>query len=148
MAARLPGSLRDWPPFDDTVAALRRLGRRFRLGILSNVDDDLFADSARLLEVEFAPVVTAQQAGAYKPSRRNFELLLERAGAPRERVLHVAESLFHDVAPARALGLATVWVDRRAGQEGSGATPSATATPDARVESLAALADLLGAPAA
>jgi len=144
-AARLPASIRDWPPFDDTVVALHRLGQRYRLGILSNVDDDLFAGSARRLEIEFEPVVTAQQAGSYKPARQNFELLLERVGVPPERVLHVAQSLYHDVAPAREIGLATVWVDRRAGQEGSGATPPATATPDARVESLAELADLLQA---
>jgi 2-haloacid dehalogenase len=142
----LSSSLAAWPPFDDTVAALRSLARRYRLGILSNVDDDLFAGSAAQLGVAFDWVVTAQQVRSYKPARANFHFLLRRMGLPWERVLHVAQSRFHDVAPARSLGLATVWVNRRAGRTGGGATPAADATPDLEVPDLATLARLAAAP--
>ncbi len=138
----LATSLPDWPPFPDTVEALRALAGRYRLGIISNVDDDLFAGTAARLEVEFAWVVTAQQAGTYKPSRNNFFRALDRIGLPWDQVLHVAQSLFHDVAPARSLGLATVWVNRRAGRPGGGATPPAQARPDVEVPDLASLARL------
>ncbi len=141
-SAYLAESLPDWPVFDDTVAALERLAGRYLLGILSNVDDDLLAGTARHLGVNFATVVTAQQVGSYKPARANFEALLERVDVAPTGLLHAAQSLFHDVAPASAMGLATVWVDRRGGKKG-GATPASAAVPDQRVESLRALADLL-----
>lgn len=138
-------SVRDWPPFPDTVEALRRLKRRYRLAILSNIDDDLFAFSAQHLQVPFDWVVTAQQLRSYKPALRNFHLALERIGQPKEKVLHVAQSLFHDIAPAKAVGLTTVWINRRQGKEGSGATPPVQATPDLEVPDLATLADLVEA---
>lgn len=133
-------SVADWPAFPDSGEALRALGTRFRLGVLTNCDDDLFAASAQRLGVTFDAVVTAQQVGAYKPDTRGFGVLEERLGLPRERIVHVAQSLFHDHVPARALGYATVWVDRRAGRPGFGATPAATATPDLVVPDMAALA--------
>ncbi|HET9017209.1 MAG TPA: haloacid dehalogenase type II [Thermomicrobiaceae bacterium] len=138
----LPDSVADWPAFPDTVAALRDLAGRFKLAILSNVDDDLFAGSARRLEVDFAAVVTAQQIGSYKPDPRNFQALLARLDVPPERVLHVAQSLFHDIAPAKAIGLTAVWVNRRHDRPGFGATPAAAATPDLEVPDLRTLADL------
>jgi 2-haloacid dehalogenase len=133
-------SVVDWPAFPDSAAALARLATRFRLGVLTNCDDDLFAASARRLGAEFDWVVTAEQARGYKPRRANFELLLERVGLPRERILHVAQSLFHDHVPARALGLSTAWIDRRHGKAGRGATPHATATPDATFHDMASFA--------
>jgi len=136
------GSVGDWPPFADTPAALAALARRYRLGVITNCDDDLFAATNRRLGVTFDPLVTAQQAGAYKPSHRPFEVALERIGLPRERVLHVAQSLFHDHVPAKELGLSTVWVNRRHGRTGSGATPPAVAAPDLVVADLATLATL------
>ncbi|HYC06425.1 MAG TPA: HAD hydrolase-like protein, partial [Candidatus Binatia bacterium] len=105
-------------------------------------DDDLFAASAHRLETDFDWVITAQQAASYKPSERNFQLAFERLGLPRERVLHVAQSLFHDHVPAKRLGLATVWVDRRHGRPGGGATMPASATPDLTVPDMATLAAL------
>lgn len=132
-----------WPPFPDTTAALRRLQQRYRLVILSNVDDDLFAHSARLMGIRFDDVITAQQCGSYKPALNNFEIMLRRVGVPKAQVLHVAQSLFHDHAPAKQLGLTTVWVNRRAGKSGTGATPPAHATPDLTVNNLAELADYL-----
>jgi 2-haloacid dehalogenase len=143
--AALAVSVGDWPPFPDTVEALRALTDRFRLVILSNIDDDLFALSARHLGVTFAAVVTAQQVGSYKPDPRNFRTLLARLGTTPDRVLHVAQSLFHDIAPANALGLTTVWVNRRHDRPGSGATPPATARPDLEVPDLRTLARLASA---
>ena len=141
------GSVGAWPAFPDSSAALARLGQRFRLGVLTNCDDDLFAASARRLGVDFEWVVTAQQARGYKPRAANFELLLGRVGLPRDRILHVAQSLFHDHVPAKALGLATVWIDRRRGRPGSGATPPAAAVPDATFPDMASFA-ATAAPAA
>ena len=138
----LAESLPHWPPFPDTVAALQRLATRYKLAVISNVDDDLFAQTARLLQVPFAEVITAQQAGSYKPSVSNFRLALQRLQANPDEVLHVAQSLYHDILPARVVGLATVWVNRRAGRTGPGATPVATAQPDLEVPDLKSLAAL------
>ena len=138
------GSVADWPAFPDSASALARLQARYALVVITNCDDDLFAASNERLGVEFAHVITAQQAGSYKPSHHNFELAFERIGAPRERILHVAQSLFHDHVPAKALGLSTVWVNRRHDRPGSGATPPAEATPDLVVPDMATLADLAG----
>jgi len=136
-------SVVDWPAFPDSAAALARLAKRYRLGVITNCDDDLFAASARRLGVVFDPVVTAEQVGSYKPDTANFEAMFERIGLPRERILHAAQSLFHDHVPATALGLTTVWVDRRRGRPGAGATPVAEAEPDAVVPDMSSLADLL-----
>lgn len=136
----LPESLPHWKPWPDTVAALRQLKTRFRLAILSNVDDDLFAATRPQLEVDFDEVITAQQAQAYKPSLKLFELALSRIHAPAHRVLHVGQSIYHDVVPAQALGLATVWVNRPSARPGVGAVKLAQAKPDLTVTSLAELA--------
>ena len=127
---RFSESVADWPAFPDSAAALARLGGHFRLGVITNCDTDLFARSNERLGVQFEWVITAEQLGSYKPNPRNFELALEQIGGPRSRHLHVAQSLFHDHVPAQALGLTTVWIDRRRGRPGSGATPAAVATPD------------------
>jgi 2-haloacid dehalogenase len=136
----LPNSLPAWKPWPDTVAALRELKTRFRLAILSNVDDDLFAGTCPQLEVDFDEVITAQQAQAYKPALKLFELALSRVKAPAHRVLHVGQSIYHDVIPAQALGLATVWVNRPSARPGVGAVKAAEAKPDLTVSSLAELA--------
>ena len=141
-ARSLPDSLALWKPWPDTVAALRQLKSRHRLAILSNVDDDLFAATRPQLEVEFDEVITAQQAQAYKPSLKIFELALARIQAPAHRILHVGQSIFHDVIPAQALGLATVWVNRPSARPGVGAVKTALAEPDLEVSSLAELAEL------
>jgi 2-haloacid dehalogenase len=132
-----------WPVFPDTVSALQALGGRYRLGIVSNVDDDLFDETAGKLGVRFAEVVTAQQVRAYKPARAHFDEVLRRLDLPRERVLHVAQSLYHDVAPATALGFTCVWVNRRAGRAGGGATAPAEAVPDLEVPDLGTLVRLV-----
>ena len=129
-----------WEPWPDTVAALRQLHSRFRLAIVSNVDDDLFAATRPKLEVDFDQVITAEQAGAYKPSLKMFELALRRVSVPAHRVLHVGQSIYHDVVPAQSLGLATVWVNRPSVRSGVGAVKAAAAQPDLEVASLAQLA--------
>ena len=98
-----------WPTFADTVEALQALAGRFELAVVSNIDDDLFAHSAKRLQAPFAHVVTAQQAQAYKPAPRVFELALRRVKPP---VLHVAQSRYHDIVPAAQAGLDTVWINR------------------------------------
>jgi 2-haloacid dehalogenase len=140
--AAFGGSVTSWPAFADSAAALARLHRRYALAVITNCDDDLFAASARQLRTDFDFVITAKQCGSYKPSLRNFEIALERIDRPRERILHVAQSLFHDHVPAKALGLTSVWIDRRHDRPGSGATPPAAAVPDLAVPSMAAFADL------
>jgi len=140
-AAGLADSIRDWEPFAETVPALRRLHSRYKLAILSNIDDDLFAFSARKLQVPFDCIVTAQQARGYKPSLRNFEMLLGRIVVPRDRLLHVGESLYHDVGPARSLGIASVWVNRRQGKA-SAASKLTDARPDLEVPDVRRLAEL------
>ena len=136
------GSVGNWPAFADSPDALARLKERFRLGVITNCDDDLFAASNHRLGVTFDWIVTAQQAGSYKPSERNFALAFERIDAPRDRILHVAQSLYHDHVPARRLGLATVWIDRRHDRPGFGATPPADAVPDLTAPDLRSFADL------
>jgi 2-haloacid dehalogenase len=136
-------SLPAWRPWPDTVATLRQLKTRFRLVILSNIDDDLFDSTRPQLQVAFDEVVTAQQAQAYKPSLKLFELALSRIQAPAHRVLHVGQSIYHDVVPAQALGLATVWVNRPSARPGVGAVKPAEAKTDITVTSLAELVDLI-----
>jgi 2-haloacid dehalogenase len=127
---RFSGSVADWPAFADSAEALASLKRCFKLAVLTNMDDDLFALSNKRLGVTFDYVVTAQQVRCYKPALTHFTIALERIGLPKERILHVAQSLFHDHVPAKQLGLDTVWVNRRVGKQGSGATPPAEARPD------------------
>lgn len=137
----LADSIRRWEPFFDTEPALKRLKSRYKLAVLSNINDDLFAFTAPKLGVQLDCVVTAQQAQSYKPSQRNFEMLLARVGVEKSRLLHVAESLYHDVVPARSLGIASVWVNRRQGKAAA-ATRFVAAQPDLEVPTVAALADL------
>lgn len=143
-------SVPDWPAFPDSQEALERLAKRYTLIILSNVDRTSFAGSAKRLGVTFTGIVTAQDVGSYKPSPRNFEALAadrERLGVPEGRLLHVAQSLFHDHAPAKAAGLPTVWINRRHAQPGWGATPDpqAPVTPDWAFPSMVAFADAVDA---
>lgn len=138
------GSVKDWPAFPDSARALLALKKKYKLAIISNIDDDLFAFSALRLQVRFDWIITAQQAKSYKPSPNNFRLAFERIGLPQARILHVAQSLYHDIAPAKALGLSTVWVNRRHDRAGYGATPPAQAQPDAEVPDLQTLAQEMG----
>lgn len=139
-SSSLPESLKDWKPWPDTVDALRELRKRFRLAIISNIDDDLFAATRPQLGVEFDQVITAQQARAYKPSLKMFELALSRVNVPASKILHIGQSLYHDVVPSQSLGFATVWVNRPSARAGVGAVKAAEGRPDLQVSSLAELA--------
>lgn len=132
----LPASLPDWRPFPDTNEALGRLAKRFRLGILSNVDDDLLAETCRQFPVGFELIVTAQQVRSYKPGPAHFREALSRASG--KRLLHAAQSYFHDVVPASSLGITVVWVNRK-GEKPLGVESRATL----EVRDLAELADRL-----
>lgn len=138
---RFSQSVVDWPPFADSAEALRNLGRHFKLGVITNCDDDLFAASNRRLGVSFDWIITAEQVRSYKPSPSIFERAFATIPVPRERILHVAQSLYHDHVPAKVLGMTTVWIDRRHGRGGSGATLPARAEPDMTFPDMAAFAD-------
>lgn len=139
-------SLTRWKPFPDTVAALQSMARKFRLGIISNVDDDLFAETRKkLAPVEFDFIVTAQQVQSYKPSLRNFEEAVRRSGLNKDQILHAGQSLYHDAAPANALGIRNVWVNRPSIRPGAGAAKPGSAKPTYEVHSLAELAALVNA---
>jgi 2-haloacid dehalogenase len=138
----LPESLPSWKPFPDTISALRRLKKKYKLGIISNTDDDLFAASAKHLEGAFDMVVTAQQARSYKPALNIFLLAIKQARVSKTEILHAGQSVYHDIIPAQSLGLANVWVNRRSSRNGSGATKSASAIPDVEVPDLKSLAAL------
>lgn len=145
-AAAFAHSLTQWQPFPDTVAALQSLAKKFRLGIISNVDDDLFAETRKkLVPVEFDFVVTAQQVQSYKPSFRNFEEAIRRSGLSKDQILHAGQSLHHDIDPANKLGIKNVWVNRPSILPGSGPVKMSTAKPTYEVHSVAELAALVGA---
>jgi len=136
--AAFASSVPQWPAFPDSAQALADLSRHFQLIILSNVDRDSFAGSNARLGVQFDAILTAEDIGSYKPNPRNFEALLRQVHtqlpelAGRPRLLHVAQSLFHDHVPAKAAGLPTVWINRRHARPGWGATPDpgASVQPD------------------
>jgi 2-haloacid dehalogenase len=146
-------SVKDWPAFPDAPAALARLGENHRLVILSNIDNESFAASNEKLGVEFDAIYTAEDVGAYKPADANFHYMLERLerlGVDRTKILHTAESMFHDHGPANRHGLANCWIHRRHDKEGFGATrsPDTMPTHDFRFVSMAAMADARDAEAA
>ncbi|BAY23556.1 haloacid dehalogenase, type II [Calothrix sp. NIES-2100] len=138
----LANSIRHWLPFPDTVEALKALKKKYKLAIISNVDDNLFAFSAQHLEVEFDWIITAEQVKSYKPALNNFKVAIERIKLPQEQILHVACSIYHDIIPAQSLGISTVWVNRRAGKEGLGANLPVEAQADLEVPDLHTLAVL------
>lgn len=133
---RFASDMRRWPAFPDAGPALRALAGRFRLAILSNVDISVLQDSVALLDAPFETLVMAEEVRSYKPATRHFEEGLQRLALARTQVLHVACSLYHDIRPAQALGLRTVWVNRLG-------EPCVDAQPDAEVPDMAAAARLL-----
>ena len=136
----LVDTLPNWPVFPDVVDGLRSLKERYKLAVISNVDDDLFAGTAKGLGVGFDAVITAEQVGSYKPDLRNFTVAAERMGVDRRKWLHVAESLYHDIAPANRLGIKSVWVNRA---DRGGGTRVVDAVPDLVVPDLGALARMM-----
>lgn len=139
--AQFGASVLDWPAFPDSHDALVSLQERYKLVVITNCDDDLFAASAARLGITFDEVITAAQVGSYKPNIENFHFAHEKIqrtlGIPKDRILHVAQSLFHDHAPAKSIGMTTVHIKRR----GNGAAPQASATPDAVFPDMKSFAD-------
>lgn len=149
-AARFASSVPDWPAFPDSADALARLALHYRLVILSNVHRAGFAGSNAHLRGRFAAVITAEDVGAYKPAPAHFRALdatLSEWGVDRSRLLHVAQSVFHDHVPARRQGLRSVWINRRHDRPGWGATPAPSGewSPELELPSMAALADAVEA---
>jgi 2-haloacid dehalogenase/putative hydrolase of the HAD superfamily len=137
-AGFLATSLPSWKPFPDTLASLRRLAPRFALGILSNVDDDLLEETQRYFSIEWDVIVTAEQVRSYKPAHAHWIEARRRMEGRYPRWTHVAQSYYHDVVPALALGLPVVWVNRRGERLEPEQRP-----PTHEVKSLAEAADLL-----
>lgn len=137
-------SIGRWRPFYDTVPALAYLKTHYRLGVLSNVDQASFAETAAKFAVSLDCVVTADDVDAYKPDPAHFRRAIEvfqRQGIAAARILHVAQSRFHDIQPAQALGLKTVRIDRRHNRPGRGLVIDAPVEADLTVRSLAELAE-------
>jgi len=138
-------SVHVWPPFPDTVVALRELQKSYKLVVISNIDDDLFAQTRKHLGVAFEVVITAEQARSYKPSLNNFQMALGTLAVSPDQLLHAAQSVYHDIVPARSLGISTVWVNRKSARPGIGAVlasaaPAFEKQPDLEVPDLATLA--------
>lgn len=139
-------SVQHWPAFDDAAEALLQLKKYYRLVILSNVDRASFSHSQAKLGDVFDAVYTAEDVGSYKPNPANFAYMLKKeneAGIPSTKILHTAQSLFHDHVQAKAHGLTSAWIDRRLDSDGWGATmpPEAPVSPDFHYPSLKAMAD-------
>lgn len=137
-------SVEHWPAFPDSAGALQYLKTHYKLVVLSNVDNESFSHSLRKLGVEFDAVYTAEDVGSYKPAERNFDYMFEKLGRldiDKDRILHTAESMFHDHGPANRHGLASCWIYRRHEQEGFSATmnPGDMPTYDFRFDSMADL---------
>ncbi|MBB5464096.1 2-haloalkanoic acid dehalogenase type II [Paraburkholderia sp. CI2] len=139
-------SIRNWPAFADSAVALQYLKKHYKLVILSNIDNESFTFSNARLQVEFDAIITAEDVGSYKPSPRNFEYMLQKLdqrGIKKEKILHTAESLFHDHKAANEFGLASCWIYRRHSQPGFGATMNPGSQPDIdfRFDSMADFVD-------
>ena len=137
----LPDSLPEWRPWPDTVSALKKLQTRYKLAVISNIDDELFRLTQRKLPIEFQSVTTAMQARCYKPALEIFRLALAKTGSPPETMLHVGQSIYHDVLPAKSLRISTVWANRPSRRHGVGAVKKVGGAPDLEVPNLETLAE-------
>jgi len=142
LAESFAASVAEWPPFPDSVESLRYLRKHYRLVAVTNADHAGFARMSGALGDPFHDAVTAEDVGVTKPDLQVFAFMLGRLsvnGTTKRQILHTAQSQYHDIGPARSLGLATAWIERRRGQAGAGATPVAKAhtTPDFHFGSLA-----------
>ena len=140
----LERSLSSWKPFEDTLSALQKLQERHMLAVISNIDDDLFAETMRSMGIVFTHVITSLQMRSYKPSRENFLHAIDRLHVEPSHILHVAQSRYHDIPPAKSCGMNTVWINRRGLKSGSGATLPSEATADLELPDLKSLVPLMG----
>ena len=125
-----------WPAFPDSADMLRRLKTHFKIVILSNVDRTSFAGSNERLGVEFDAIFTAEDVGSYKPDPQNFAYMMRNLDCEKTKILHVAQSLFHDIKPATDAGLNTAWINRHGLFEGGswGATAKIDNPPQADIK--------------
>lgn len=120
-------TLPSWPPFPETSDVIRQLKELgYKLAILSNIDNDLIAQSVKLIGAEFDYIITAEMTRSYKPAPGHWDMLLRVSGVERERVLHVAASIVHDIRPAKRLGFKAVWINRRGDTKPSDVEPDYT----------------------
>ena len=106
-------SINTWPPFNETTEVLRKIKGKYKLAILSNIDEDLIKHSIKLIGVEFDGVITAEQVKSYKPSHGHWKRMMDVFKIPKENVLHVAASYVHDIVPAKELGFRVAWINRK-----------------------------------
>lgn len=140
-------SVKDWPAFPDSAEALAYLKRHYKLVITSNVDRASFAESNKKLGVEFDAIVTAEDVGSYKPEHAHFHRAFEVLGAmgvAKEKILHTAQSIFHDHIPAKALGLTSIWINRRGAEIGAetAGMPHRPIEPDWEVATMAEMVEM------
>ncbi len=128
----LVSSLPSWPPFPDSRDALLKIKEKGKIAIISNIDNALIEKTVKNLGVDFDFIITAEMAGAYKPSLKIFELAHSIFKVPKSRWIHVAQSIYHDIRPAKSYGITAVWIRRR----GYGATLPISGTPDLMFNSL------------
>ena len=141
-------SIKNWPAFPDSAAALQYLKQHFKLVVLSNIDNQSFSYSNEKLAVEFDAIYTAEDVGAYKPADKNFDYMLDKIGTlgvAKDEILHTAESLFHDHVPANRYGLSSCHIYRRHAQQGFGATMTPAKMPSVqfRFNSMDAMAQAI-----
>ncbi|MEG4516231.1 MULTISPECIES: HAD family hydrolase [unclassified Microcoleus] len=137
-------SLKNWQPFPDPVAALTALNQKYKLAVISYIDDDLFAGTTQQLKVEFDWLIAGEKVRSYKPPTRNFKIALETMGISTDKPLQVALSIYHHIVPATSRGISTVWVNRRQDKTGFGATLQARGQPDLEVPNLKTLVEVIG----
>jgi 2-haloacid dehalogenase len=140
----LVASLGTWKPYPDTVMTLQVLKKKYKLAIISNIDDDLFSLSAKHLNVNFDWVITTEQAKSYKPSEHTFKFAIEKIGISPEKIIHISNSAYHDIIPAKSLGLSTIWVNGRPYMAGFGATQPVSGSSDFEVPDLKSLINIMG----
>ena len=136
-----------WIPFPDSIKSLKLFKTKYKIGPITNVDKNLFSITQRLLGIEFDYIITAEDVGSYKPFLENFKLAIQhlnRLGIKKEEILHIAQSHYHDIIPANQLGINTVWINRRYGKKGFGATPNSQGKPNIEVTSLESLVKIIG----
>lgn len=136
----LASSVANWPLFPDTNEALEFLKQKYKLVVVSNIDEDLFAQTANNFSVSLDNTVLAEQIQSYKPATKHFEITVQRLGTTKENILHVAQSIIHDIIPANNLGWDNIWVRRYRGRLG---TPTPESNPMLTVDDLQSLVDLI-----
>jgi 2-haloacid dehalogenase len=139
----LAESVKKWPPFPDTSLALKELQKKYKLVIISNIDDDLFAYSEALMDIKFDHIFTAQQMKNYKPALANFEYVQNALSLDKAEWLHVAQSLYHDHVPASKLGIKSVWIKRKSKAGDQGVAPQVDYMPKEKYEDMKSFSEAI-----